>query len=467
MPADNLLLITIDALRNDALGCVGSSYASTPNMDSLAGEGVLFEQAISNGPRTQSSFPSIMCSLYPLIAGERRRLPARAATMAEVASGAGLATAGFNPSNPFLTRETGYDRGFGLFVDFWDIHDREGSAARSGVMARMKKRVHDAIGRKNLGFLMLMQALLLEEGGQFLTGRIITDQALDWLGKQPGPFFLWLHFMDVHFPYQPLPGRRTWKDRSSYIRGMAGMAVNRPAVAVTALRQLYGDRVRLVDGFIGDLVRGLGDLGLTDSTAVVVTSDHGEQLGEHGRWAHGPDLHEELIRVPLIFNGPGLAGPRRIDRQVELLGLAPTLLELLGVPAPPSFLGSSFAPLVVAHSDEEPDAIFSEAMHSGARLSRAGILDTFTVTSCREAGWKLIHDTENDGVELYDLLADPDEQTNVAHQHPDRVADLRRLIDRHRRNSSSLAASLGGPDDRPMTPDDAQMRERLAALGYL
>jgi len=465
--ADNLVLVTIDALRHDALGCVRSEYASTPHLDALAHNGVLFEQAVSNGPRTQSSFPSIMASLYPLVAGERRCLPPGATTLAEAASSAGLATAGFNPSNPFLTRETGYDRGFGLFIDFWDVHDRSGAAVKGGAIARMKKRFHDAVGRRNLGFLMLMQALLLKEGGQYLTGRIITDQALDWIEKQTTPFFLWLHYMDVHFPYQPLPGRRTWRDRLSYVRGMTGMAVNRPGAAVTALRRLYGDRVTLVDGYVGDLVRGLADLGQSDRTAVVVTSDHGEQLGEHGRWAHGPDLHEELLRVPLVLCGPGLDEPRRIDRQVELLGLAPTLMDLLGIPIPTSFLGSSFAPLALAQSEDGTEIIFSEAMHCGARLSRSGVPDTFTVTSCRRAGWKYIHDTEDDGEELYDLASDPGEQTNVAHRHPDRVNVFRQLIERHRQATSSLASSFGDPEDRQTTPDDAQMRERLAALGYL
>ncbi|MEN8162916.1 MAG: sulfatase [Acidobacteriota bacterium] len=467
MTAENLVLITVDALRHDALGCAGSSYASTPNLDDLANEGVRFEQAISNGPRTQASFPSIMGSLYPLVAGERRGLPLETTTLAEAASGAGLTTAGFNPSNPFLTRETGYDRGFDLFIDFWDVHDRTGSGGKTGALATMKKNIHDSIGRRSLGFLMLLQALLLEEGGQNLTGRFLTDRATAWLQAQDGPFFMWLHFMDVHFPYQPLPGRRTFRDRLSFLNGMAGLTAGNPSPAVNALKRLYGDRVDLVDGYIGELVDSLKDLGLKERTTIVVTSDHGEQLGEHGRWAHGPDLHEELIRVPLILNGPGLAGPRRIERQVELLGLAPTLLDLLGISAPPSFLGSSFAPLALAHSGNGSDIIFSETMHCGSRLSRSGISDTFTVSSCREAGWKFIHDTEDNSEELYDLDTDPDERTNVALQHPDRTAHFRHLIDQHRRDTASLASAYECDGKRSSTPDDAEMRRRLAALGYL
>lgn len=464
---NNLVLITIDALRHDALSCVGSPYASTPNLDALAAEGVLFEQAISNGPRTQSAFPSIMASLYPLVAGERRSLPSGATTLAEAISAAGLATAGFNPSNPFLTRETGYDRGFDLFIDFWDVHERTGSTSKPDAIATAKKTIHDAIGRKSLGFLMLTQALLLEEGGQYLSGHIIAERARAWLKEREGPFFLWLHFMDAHFPYQPLPGRRTWKDRTSYLNGMAGLVTGRPLPAIRALRKLYGQRVGLVDTFVGEIVEGLTDLELTNSTTIAVTADHGEQLGEHGRWAHGPDLHDELIRVPLILRGPDLGVAQRTDRQVELLGLAPTLLDVLGIEAPSSFLGSSFAPLARSGIHEVPEMVFSEAMHSGGRLSRSGVPDFMTVTSCRGGGWKYIHDSENGSEELYDLSRDPGESCNLVGDRPQKTEQIRTLVEKHRRSVAHRAAEYDHDEEPPTAREDEEMRRRLAALGYL
>jgi arylsulfatase A-like enzyme len=388
-------------------------------------------------------------------------------TLAEAAAGAGLATAGFNPSNPFLTRETGYDRGFDLFIDFWDTHSRTGSPSTRGFLATTKKAVHDAVGRRSLGFLMLMQALLLEEGGQYLTGHTIVEHSRDWIRRRDGRFFLWLHFMDAHFPYQPLPGRRNWRDRLSYLKGMTGLVAGRPEPAVNSLRELYGQRVGLVDACVGELVSEIDALGLSDSTTVVVTSDHGEQLGERGRWAHGPDLHDELIRVPLILRGPGVGRSLRIDRQVELLGLAPTLLELLGIQIPPSFVGASFASLAESGAGGGSETVFSEAMHSGGRLSRAGVADTLTVTSCRMDGWKYIHDTENGGEELYDLDADPAEQNNLAGGHLDQLVRFRRLVGEHRRTSANLAATLEADVEQTPTPDDAEMRRRLAALGYL
>ena len=112
MKGRNVVLITVDALRADAVGRAEPATSATPNLNAFSDQGVRFEQAISNGPRTQASFPSIMCSLYPLVVGERKRLPSSATTLAEAFRLEGYATAGFNPSNPFLTRASGYDRGF-------------------------------------------------------------------------------------------------------------------------------------------------------------------------------------------------------------------------------------------------------------------------------------------------------------------------------------------------------------------
>jgi arylsulfatase A-like enzyme len=463
----SLVLITVDALRHDALGCTGSASVSTPSLDGFAGSGVLCDHSISNGPRTQASFPSIMCSLYPLVAGERRGLPAAATTLAEAIRSEGYATAGFNPSNPFLTRETGYDRGFELFIDFWDVHDRTGSGRRKGPWAATKKSIHDAMGRKNLGFLMLFQALVQAEGGQYLTGSQITEQALAWLADRRGPFFLWLHFMDVHYPYQPLPGERSWRDRMSYFLGMGGILVGRPKAAARSLRRLYDRRVELVDGFVGEFLAGLAELGLDASTAVAITSDHGEQLGERGRYAHGPDLHDELLRVPLLIRDPDLDGGQICRQQVPLLDLGPTLLDLLQIQIPDTFLGSSLVPLLHGATRSGGTYVFSESMHSGARSSRMGVADVHRVVSCRGEGWKYIRDDEGPREELYDLERDPAETTNLAEARPQDLARFRVLVEEHDRLVAREAAKFEDTGEQPISPDDEAMRRRLAALGYL
>ena len=467
MRRKNIVLITVDSLRYDALGCDGAVGISTSNIDHLAERGVLLRQAVANGPRTQSSFPAIMCSLYPLAAGEREALPTEATTLAEALRDAGYRTAALNPSNPFLTRESGYDRGFGLFVDFWDVHPRRGPHAAAGRWRSLKRGVHDAMGRRDLGFLMLFQAAFQKVGGQYLTGEVIADQGFAWAREQDEPFFLWLHFMDVHYPYTPLPGRWRRRDRVRCMAGMAGLLAGRQRGALRALRSLYDSRVELVDRILGSLLQRMKHAGLDDRTVIVVTSDHGERFREHGGHAHGPDLYDELLRIPLIAAGPELPAGLERTEQVSLIGLAPTLLELAEVAVPDCFSGGSFLPLLQGRSGAGESHVFSEAMHSGGRQSRVGVPDRYRVMSCRTPDWKLIRDEQGPAEELYDLAADPGEKVNLIGERPNVADELRRELDRHAEEVARHASRFSGRRAAGVAAEDDEVRRRLAALGYL
>ncbi len=463
----NAILITVDSLRADALGYAGASGARTPRLDEFSRSGLVFSQAIANGPRTQASFPSILCSLYPLVAGEREGLPTSAVTLGEALQGSGYRTAAFNPSNPFLTRETGYDRGFDLFVDFWDIHPRHGSHGRSGRLRALRRRMHDALGRRDLGALMLYQAAFQAEGGQYLSGAVIAEQGLAWAREQDRPFFLWLHFMDVHFPYTPLPGQRSWGDRVRYLGAMAAMLAGDRRRAARELRRLYDRRVELMDTIVGEFLDGLHREGLADRTVVVFTADHGEQFWEHGGWAHGPDVFDEQLRVPLVIRGPGLAAGTEIEEQVALLDLAPTVLDLVEVPIPGTFQGRSLLPAVAGGGEAGEAPVFAEAMHSGGRRSRMGIQDRFRVMACRTPAWKLISDDEGPREELYDLAHDPGERQDLIAQRRDVADSLRQLLREHEELVRRAAASYEGARGERIADGDEDVRRRLAALGYL
>lgn len=467
MTTPNLILITVDSLRYDALACHGAVGVSTPNIDRLAGQGVLLRQAVANGPRTQSSFPTIMCSLYPLAAGEREALPVEATTLAEAFRSAGYRTAALNPSNPFLTRETGYDRGFDLFLDFWDVHPRRGTNATSGRWKTLKRGLHDAMGRRDLGFLMLFQAAFQKQGGQYLTGEVIAEQGFAWACQQESPFFLWLHLMDVHYPYTPLPGRWRWPDRVRCMAGMAGLLAGRPRGALQRLRGLYDSRVELVDRILGSLLKRMVSAGLGERTVVVVTSDHGERFREHGGHAHGPELYEELLRVPMIIAGPGLPSGLDATEQVSLIGLAPTLLELTRIPVPESYAGTSFLALLHGQSGRGEPYVFSEAMHAGGRKSHVGVPDVYRIRSCRTSGWKLIRDEQGPDEELYDLHADPGEKVNLIRERADVAEELRRQLNRHSEEVARDASRFTSRREGGIAADDDDVRRRLAALGYL
>jgi len=463
----NIILITVDSLRADALGCVGASSAQTPHLDELSRSGLVFSEAIANGPRTQASFPSILCSLYPLVAGEREGLPASATTLGEALQRAGYRTAAFNPSNPFLTRETGYDRGFDLFVDFWDVHPRHGTGGRPSRLRSLRRRMHDALGRRDLGALMLYQAALQAEGGQYLSGEVIAEQGLAWVREQDRPFFLWLHFMDVHFPYTPLPGQRSWRDRARYLAALGVMVAGHRRRARRELRWLYDRRVEAMDAIAGRFFHGLHREGLGQGTVVVLTADHGERFWEHRGWAHGPDVYDELLRVPLILRGPGIPAGGEVAEQVALIGLAPTILELAELPVPESFQGQSLLPAMVGDREIAEAPVFAEATHSGGRSSRVGIQDRFRIMACRTPSWKLIADEEGPREELYDLVHDPGERQDLIAERRDVADGLRRLLREHEELVRRVAATYEGDRGERIADGDEDVRRRLAALGYL
>jgi len=411
----NVVLITVDSLRADAIGATGAPSVRTPRLDELFRSGTVFSQAIANGPRTQASFPSILCSLYPLVAGEREGLPLSATTLGEA----------------------------------------------------FQRKAHDALGRRDLGALMLYQAAFQAEGGQYLSGEVIAGQGLAWAREQDRPFFLWLHFMDVHFPYTPLPGQRTWADRLGYMAALATMAVGRRRQAARELRGLYDRRVEFLDTIVGGLLEGFRREGLDDRTVVVFTADHGERFWEHGGWAHGPDVYDELLRVPLLIRGPEVPAENVVKDQVPLIGLAPTLLDLAGIPVPGSFQGRSFLPAVVGEGGPGEESVFAEAMHSGQRESRMGVQDRYRVMACRTPAWKLIADDEGSREELYDLVHDPGERHDLMAERPEIANSLRQLLHEHQELVQRAAASHEGVRGGSIDGGDEELRRRLAALGYL
>ena len=204
MQRPNVVFITVDSLRHDALSCLGGAPNASPCIDELARNGALFTQAISNGPRTPSAFPPIMCSLYPLVSGERG-LPTSAPTWAEQMRQAGYRTAAFNLDNPFLSARCGYDRGFDLFLDFWTKPElAKNERSRQRVWHRFKRLVQSRIGRYSLALLLFIQAIFRRGRPPFEAGETITKRAIAWMREEQDParpFFAWLHYMDVHYPY--------------------------------------------------------------------------------------------------------------------------------------------------------------------------------------------------------------------------------------------------------------------------
>ena len=355
MGTPNIILITIDSLRSDHLGCYGYTRDSSPNIDRLASKGVLFSEAIANGGCTPDSFPSILASqLPPIDDDEYRRVMRRSLTIAGLLKGAGYQTAAFH-SNPYLSEFFHYNEGFNVFEDNLGTVGRrliQQPPEEHGVSTGFN-RFLNKVGR-------LFVHLLFALGRQpCVTADELTNQAVSWLDSHHSRFFLWLHYMDTHYPYLPPAEyvRKLFNRRISRYRmvnlyskqlktfreaGFRNVGWLSPA-EIDTLINLYDADIRYVDDNIGRLLESLGNH--LENTIIIVTADHGEAFGEHNSLGHGT-LYEELIRVPLIIAGPGIKAGAVVSEPVELMDLAPTIADSVGIARVKGFHGRSLLTVV-------------------------------------------------------------------------------------------------------------------------
>ncbi len=398
----HLVLVTIDTLRADRLGCYGSSDVATPHLDRLAREGAIAPEAAVQIPLTRPSHASILTGLLPSEHGIRDNvspsLGASVPTLAEILKGAGFRTAAF-VSSIVLSSQSGLNRGFDTYGDAFDA------------------------GTDDARFLNSIQK----------RGDGTTAEAITWLeGQRDARLFLWLHLYDPHDPYEP---------PEPYASRYAG----RP----------YDGEVAWSDELVGRLDAALGRLGLREQTLVVVTSDHGEGLGEHGETVHGFFVYQTTLRVPLLVRGPGIAAGTRLPVTARSVDLPPTLLELLGVEArgSPHFAGRSLATALRGGAAPAEEASYAESL---LPLLHYGWSD---LRSLREGRWKYIQAPRP---ELYDLREDPGEQRDLLAAQPARAEALRAAL--ASRLEAEKATAAAAPAASSVPPD---LLEKLGALGYL
>jgi arylsulfatase A-like enzyme/tetratricopeptide (TPR) repeat protein len=389
----NLLLITIDTLRADALGAYGGR-AATPNLDDLASAGARFTFAHAHAVMTLPSHASILTGRLPFEHGVRDnagfRLGESPATLAEAARARGMATAAFVGAFP-LDRQFGLDRGFEVYDDVG------GRQVAQGELRLSERRAEEVVA-----------------------------PAVEWIARQSGSWFAWVHVFDPHAPYAPpAPFDRQYADNP------------------------YAGEVAYVDHALEPLIDVARRAG--NGTTVVVTSDHGEGLGEHGELTHGTFAYETTLRVPLIITQLPPASDEVaakvgtvIEAPVRHIDILPTVAELVGLDAPSGLPGRSL--VGVEHRRDSVQTYF-EAM--SPMLTR---------------GWAPLRGVIADGhkyialpiEEVYDLRTDPGEQRNLAGTDGDRLASLAASLDR---------MNAGLPGYR--TADAPDVRARLESLGYL
>jgi arylsulfatase A-like enzyme/tetratricopeptide (TPR) repeat protein len=403
----NVLLLTIDTLRADHLGCYGHQQAQTPVLDQLAAEGFLFELNTASNPITQPSHATILTGVYPMVHGVRDntsfRLSTDQMTMAEILGEAGWATGAAIGGFP-LTREFGTAQGF-------DHYDDDLRANRL-----------DHRGRPALP--------------QFATwyderpAGHVNDAILPWLRQErEEPFFVWMHYWDPHHPHiAPAP--------------FGQLFAHAP----------YDGEIAYTDASFGRVLSELQRTGEYDRTLIVVTSDHGEGMYEHSEATHAFLAYETTIRVPLIVRVPGEVGGKRIVERTGTVDIVPTILDYVGVEIPSRLQGRSLRPLISGNAGESDRAYYAESL--SPRLSHGhGELRVLM-----RGSKKYIHGPRP---ELFEVRADPDELNDIVAIEPNTGRmmdeDLRAFIASHADPGAANAAHDVGDDTRAA----------LEALGYL
>ncbi len=442
----SLVLITVDCLRADHVGFLGYRHPTTPFLDELAREALIFQNAIVAGAPTYYSFPAILASRSPLALGrDISGIAPGETSMATTLKQAGYATAAFCAGNPYLSRRFGYDQGFDTFDDF--LEEGSGSVneiplSRSRWLTRANRklerwsrkmrclgRLYDDVYFEYCQRLAMPTPSSFDELRRFPSADRLVDRAKAWLSSVgSGPFFLWLHFMDPHAPYYPaeralqVMGVGTTAARARYLNSYW----NRGPLEKERFRQyeqelvaLYDAGVRWVDMQIARLTKHVQALGHWNSCVIAFTADHGEEFLEHGGRFHSPGkLSEELIRVPLLIRVPGHGDLRAAQKPFSLLHLAPTLLDILELDAPAEFQGKSFwADLQHGHECDEVALVecLSGVTNPFHRAHRSGP----RVLAVRDARYKLVWDLGAMQELLFDLQDDPEElQPRPAKQEP-------------------------------------------------
>jgi arylsulfatase A-like enzyme len=440
----NILLITDDTLRADHLGCYGYPLPTSPVIDSLASRGILFERCLVPLPKTSPSLASLLTGKPPAGHGVRligQKLDKRHLTTAEILAAFGYATYGIT-RNGVVSAAFGFDQGFRRF-------------------AHLKGKNEPAA----------------------------TDTALAWLedhvrgpapGEPPSPFFLWIHYLDPHGPYdtpRPYSGATAEETEEAVLGGRYGATVSRWLVPpyqwqgtdrVARYIHMYNGEVSSVDREVGRLLRWLDGRGLRGSTLVDFTSDHGESFTEHDFYfEHGDVPYDDNARVPLIMSYPGVFPEgARFAEQVSNIDVLPTILGLLGIPPLPGPEGWTLLPAILGEEALHPRPLHILANYVGPYSPR------YFTNAVTDGDWKVVYTPEFHILELYDLRSDPWERENVWGRWgggPD--GDARREAGERLRSLLAKTMIADRAGRRPEAPRETDLgkdvMEQLRSLGYV
>jgi arylsulfatase A-like enzyme len=430
----NVLLVTIDTLRADHLGTYGYARKTSPQIDALGRQGAVFERAYTYWPKTRGSMAIMLTGRRPSQNGYSKTHPLLLGfnpTLASVLKEAGYVTAAA-VDNPNVAAANGYAKGFDTYRETWEERDLATEMDRT---------------------------------------RAITGTAASFLAKarKDRPFFLWLHYVNPHAPYAPPPPHDSaFLDASSRggrrlptVPGLHGGIPRQWAVPgqdrLGYYVAQYDGEIATVDEEVGRVMDALRNSGAASRTVVVLTSDHGESLGEHDYYFdHGEDVFEPSLAIPLIVIAPGAVPGSRVDAFASTLDIVPTLLDAVKVSYPPDLAGSSLLPLVRGES-QGPDRLFAQ--------------NDRNLSATWDRRFKLVATPAGDGrrLALYDRVKDPGEAKDLSRSRPEDLRQQTLELERHQERADREWAvtrrlTEGAAGEPPMS---AEACEKLKALGYV
>jgi len=429
----NIILISIDTLRADHLSCYGYSRNTSPNIDRIARKGVLFKNTIATSSFTPPSMASIFTSknvsshgikhgvLKKGMVYNQEVISSSFTTLAEALKEEGYATFGFH-TNPHLAKEFGFAQGFDFFKQFTFANAR-----------RLNKEV-------------------LKFKEEY---------------KKKGKYFLWVHYFDPHWPYFK---REPWgSSYSSYhpkeikvlnfdmwpekFSSKTNLKEDKDLLSYLIAR--YDSEINFVDKYVGELIDSLKKDG---DALVIITSDHGEEFLEHGRFTHGFQLYEESIRVPLIINFPSkIPEGIKVENEASIIDIMPTILEILKIKSNPGLEGKSLIPLISKNLSAVPMA------QAGKKSNRILYSELYrfgnNLVSARFKNWKYIYNIKENRQELYDLGADIGEKSNIILKNEKVAKDLQMKVI----GLISSSKKLKGQEK----PVGKKALDALKSLGYI
>lgn len=463
-----VILLTIDALRRDHLKSYGYHRNTAPNLEKMVEKGCTFLSTFTNGPESPSSFSTIFSSVLPFLNGGYSPLPPQKIIFPEILKENGIFTYAIH-NNPNLGKIYNYNRGFDIFLDGKKMHIKEKFQNKIQKAFKIKPSIRSFIKKKIIKILeklfnfsgvfnnikkwlsykfpalvdLFMPYIPLVYEAPYITKRIIT-----FLKNFNKPFFLFAHLMDIHSPYNP-PKRNLLKFRKYNIKNTERNFLHKEifwkpqkykitSEIVNKLKDLYDGSINFLDEYLSKIFDAI-NANFNKNCLIIITADHGDSLFEHGYFGHLGHIFDQLLKIPLfiIEIGKNLY-IRKIKETVQLIDIAPTILDYFEIDILDCFQGESLLPLLEGKSIRRREYVISEAYQKAGKIKRNNNTG-YKLIAIRKKDWKYVFDEEKSTEYLFDLKNDANEKINLAGINKSILIEFRNILENHLQDISDTA----------------------------